>query len=261
MGMYQFVYTFPIDQFQTEIGPIIAHLENGFVQPLYDRAAPIYKKALQLDRENRLPTILDDHGLYLWGREIPPSDLLDQEDLRILLMVLLADYLSFSEGSLGDHWLLLEITLTRMGWNREDTELLVYGLPMPYLLRPKHFPAGKTFLSLVETGQYGKEHPRWQWLGGAMDGGAGWVNREMVQNFWDKVVTTKSTIMKATEQILDAIFKETISKAPHHYARLYQDMETSQSKKEFLLDLLRKRQAALASAKKREEGLFLAISG
>lgn len=259
MAMYHFVYTFPVDQFQIEVEPIIARLENGFVQPLYDRATSIYKEALQLDRKDRIPTILDDHNLYYWESS-PPLDSLDEEDIRVLLTILLVNNLSFCESSLGEHWGLFENALTGVGWSREDAALLVYGLPMPYLLRPKCFPTGRTFHSLVETKQYRKEPPRWQWLGGAMDGGAGWLSQDMIRQLWDKVLVTKNLIIEASDQTLAAIFGESAPPSAY-YAPMYGDTAPSKDRKEFLLGLLEGMQSALASAKEKGEGLFLAISG
>ena len=259
MGMYHFAYKFPVENFLKEVRPIIACLEKGIIQPLYDRAIPTYENALRLDRRDRIPAILDHHGyLYYWGQDIPPLDLLDEEDVRALLMIVLAEYLSPSKASLADHWHLFGTTLTMLGW--EDSDLLVCGVPTPYLLRPTFFPPGETFRSLVQTRRYRREPPLWQWLGGTMDGGTGWLSPSRVQGLQNRLASTQNQVMEATDRTLTAILRQATSQSPH-LAGLYRDITTPQRQKYLLLELFDRAQAMLTGAAKEKMGLFLTISG
>lgn len=196
MALKHYAFCFDVMTFRESILPLVSAVNEGNLLPLYAEANKIIQTAVESE------WLLDQAGSPLLGPDeidridfagvrrtqsineyLKQSDIVHPGDIGYWFLLVLSRSLEESCGMGGDYSI-LETVLTNAGWQHEDCERLVRGLPCCLLIRPD-----------CQRLSFRASHdPYWHWIVPSHAQSSGWLPYNEVVRLLDNLSLLQSAI-------------------------------------------------------------------
>lgn len=194
MGLLHRAYLLNAGGFKEKVAPILASLDTGDAQPLYEQAVAIYQQTVPGEWILRLAgdSLLDIREVNSVGHpwkdpienRLKDASTIPPYEIGYWLLIIFSTFLERCPG-MGSNYSILEWVLGDMlGWNQEDKQLLFEGVSTSLLLKPDTVPV------LVVA----REDPYWHWMIPSHSKSRGWLSQEQISYLYQRLLLEKETI-------------------------------------------------------------------
>jgi len=177
------------EAFRCHIAPVLAAVDQGNLELLRVQAEAVIGKIEPKD------WLLQEQGTIL--ESLGSFEDIDHADVGYWLLVLMSTFLQRAP-SLGTDWDVLLSALRIVGWSRDDSWLLVRGVPTVSLLKPDVYVAPGTKLK--------ESDPYWHWMVPTQSYQRGWLPPDQVCDLELRLESVRDAIMGLDETVIDSSY-------------------------------------------------------
>jgi hypothetical protein len=193
MGLLHRAYLLNAGGFKEKIAPILASLDAGDPQPLYEHATAIYQQIVPGEWILRLAgnSLLDIREVNSVGHpwkdpivnRLKDASAIPSYEIGYWLLIIFSTFLERCPGMGGNYSILEWVLGDMLGWNQGDKLLLFEGTSTSLLLKPNLPPASEAR----------RGDPYWHWMIARSSRG-GWLSQDQVSYLYQRLLLEKETI-------------------------------------------------------------------
>lgn len=194
MGLIHRAYLLDAGGFRRNSIPILASLDAGNAQPLYEQAAAIVQQTVPGEWILRLAgdSLLDIREVNSVGHpwrypietRLRNASSIPSYEIGYWLMIIFSTFLKRCPGVGGNYSILEWVLGDMLGWSQEDKQLLFEGVSTSLLLKPDLPPASEAR----------REDPYWHWMIPSHSKSRGWLSQEQISYVYQRLLSEKGTI-------------------------------------------------------------------